>query len=215
MTETDIKLSPGNLEIILSWTGVSILSIFSGILFGAFLNDFLWSSDVPLYVGDNIIIDMFIDNPIQRACIFGLSIGGVKSLLERSVLRKWEIKWNGWVIFSMLGWALGVIIAQGLAFFHPYFGFDQLLGGMVIGLSQWIILRRYLPKAYWWIITNIIGSFAILNYIPLGYTFSMMAESFIAFIGAGFFMGIMTSATLSWLLNLSCLEEMEGISHDR
>ena len=206
MVNAEIKLSPNIWEIILLWTGANTLSIFGGILLGAFLNDVLWNSNLPSCV-DCISIDGVITNPIQRAFIYGLSIAGIKSILEELVLRKWKVKWNGWVPVSMLGWAFGVTIAEGLAVVHSDFGVNQLLGGMVIGLSQWVILRRYLPKAYWWIIANVIGSFAILSYVPLGYTFSMMTESFIIFIVGGFFTGIMTSATLSWLLSLSWLEE--------
>jgi hypothetical protein len=207
MAEADIKLPPSIWEIMLLWTGVNTVSMLSGILLGAFLNDSLWNSDLPLCVGDCISIDMLINNPIQRAFVFGLSIGGIKGLLEELVLHKWKIKWNGWIPVSMLNWAFGMTIAVGLAVFHSGFGINQLLGGMVIGLSQWIILRRYLPKAHWWIIANAIGGFAIFSYVPLGYTFSMMLESSIIFIATGFFLGIMTGATLSWLQNLSWLEE--------
>jgi len=207
MVNAENKLSPNIWEIILLWTGANTFSIFGGILLGAFLNDALWSSNLPPCV-DCISIYGILTNPIQRAFIYGLSIGGIKSILEELVLRKWKVKWNGWVPVGILGWAFGITITEGLAFFHSDFGVvNQLLGGIVIGLSQWVILRRYLPKAYWWIIANVIGSFAILSYIPLGYTFSMMAESFIIFIVAGFFTGIMTSSTLSWLLNLSWFEE--------
>ena len=208
MANTDVEQSPNTRAISLLWIGASTLSIFGGILLGAFLNDALWNSNLPLCVGDCISIDMIIiNNPIQRAFVYGLSIGGIKGLLEELILQKWKIKWNGWILASMLGWALGVTIAVGLATFHSNMGINQLLGGMVIGLSQWVILRRYVPKAYLWIIANVIGSFMILSYIPLGYTFLMMVESFIIFIIAGFFTGIMTSAVLSWLLNFFWLEE--------
>jgi len=203
MANADIELSPNTWAISLLWTGANTLSIFGGILLGAFLNDALWNSNLPLCTGDCISIDMLINNPIQRAFVFGLSIGGIKGLLEELILLKWKIKWNGWIPVSMLGWAFGVTIAVGLAVFHSNSGINQLLGGIVIGLSQWVILRRYLPKAYWWIIANVIGSFAILSCIPLGYTFSMMVESSIVFIIAGFFIGIMTSAVLLWLINSS------------
>jgi hypothetical protein len=207
VANAEIELSPNTWEISLLWTGASTLSIFGGILLGAFLNDTLWNSNLPLCVGDCISIDSIITNPIQRAFIFGLSIGGIKGLLEELILRKWKIRWNGWIPVSMLGWAFGVTIAVGLAAVHSNLGINQLLGGMVIGFSQWVLLRRYLPKAYWWIIVSVVGSFAILSYIPLGYTFLMMLESFIIFIVAGLFTGIMASVTLSWLINLSWLKE--------
>jgi hypothetical protein len=192
---------PSSWTIILFWTGSNALSIFGGILLGAFLNEILWTPNLPPGV------ESFITNPVQRAFIFGLSIGGIKSLLEAFVLQRWKIKWNGWIPINMLGWAFGVTFAVGLAVFHLGSGINELLGGMIIGLSQWIVLRRYLPKAYWWIIANVVGGFVILSYIPLGNTFLMMLESFILFLIAGLFIGIMTGAMLSWLLALLWLEE--------
>lgn len=121
--------------------------------------------------------------------------------------RGWKIKWNGWIPVNMLGWAFGVTFAVGLAVFHSGSGINELLGGMIIGLSQWIVLRSHLPRAYWWIIANVVGGFVILSYIPLGNTFLMMLESFIIFIIAGLSIGITTGATLSWLLALLWLEE--------
>ena len=201
MDTVDTKPLPSGWTISLFWIGANALSIFCGILFGAFLNEILWTPNLPPEV------DSFITNPVQRAFIIGLSIGGIKSLLEGFVLQKYKIKLNGWLLANILGWAVGVTVAVGLAVFRSGSGINELLGGMIIGLSQWIVLRRYLPKAYWWIIASAIGSFAILSYIPLGYTFLMMLESFITFIIAGLLMGVLTGATLSWLLTLSWLEE--------
>ena len=201
MTTTDTELSPSSWIIILFWTGANTLSIFGGILLGALLNEVIWTTNLPPGV------DASITNPIQRALIFGLSIGGVKSLLEEFVLQRWKIKWNGWIPATVLGWAFGVTFAVGLAIFHSRLGINELLGGMIIGLSQLIVVRHYLPRAYWWVIANVVGGFVILGYIPLGYTFSLMLESFIIFIIAGLFIGVVTGVTLSWLLTLLWLEE--------
>jgi hypothetical protein len=206
MATTEMKRVPVSWDISLLWTGVNALSIFGGILLGAFLNEILWRSYIPRDV-DTLGVYIFINNPIQRAFIFGLSIGGIKSLLEWFVLQRYKAKRNGWISASLLGWTVGVTVAVGLAAFPSRSGINQLLGGMIIGFSQWIVLRHCLPKAYWWIIAIIVGSFLILSRIPLGYTFLMMLESFIAFIIAGLFMGIITGTTLSWLLTLSWLEE--------
>lgn len=208
MAITQTKSTPSTWEISLLWVGVNAFSILGGILFGAFLNEILWASHFPSGVDNLISILILIDNPIQRALIYGLSIGSIKSLLEGFVLRKYKVKWNGWIPASALGWAFGVTVATALPMLGPVVGINQLLGGMIVGLSQWIVLKRYLPKAYWWIIASTIGSFAILSYVPLGYTFFMMLEGFVLFIIAGLFLGIMTGATLSWLLTLSWLEEM-------
>jgi hypothetical protein len=201
MVNTETKPIPSSWEISLLWIGANALSTFGGILLAAFLNDILWARNLPPGV------DSLINNPVERAFIIGLSIGGVKGLLERLILQRYEARWKGWVPVSMLAWAIAVTIAAGLPEIRPNLYINELFGGIIIGVSQWIILKHYLPKAYWWTIAAASGSFAVLGYIPLGYTFIMMLESFIAFIIPGLFMGILTGTTLSWLLNLSWLKE--------
>jgi hypothetical protein len=201
MVIAETKTVPRSWEISLLWIGANVLSIFGGILLGAFLNEVLWRPDVPSEVVG------FITNPIQRAIVIGLSIGVIKGLLEWLILHRYEMKWKGWFPTSVFAWAVGITVAVGLSETRPDLGINELLGGITIGLSQWIILRKYLPKAYWWVIATTIGSFAVFSYVPLGYTFLMMLESFIAFIVTGLFMGLMTGTTLSWLLSLSSLKE--------
>jgi hypothetical protein len=207
MVSTESKLAPNTWETVLLWTVTNTFSILGGILLGAFLNDALWNTNVPQCVGDCISIDMLINNPIQRAFVFGVSIAGIKSLCEWLVFQRWKIKWNGWFLATIIGWTLGVTIAIGLEVFESNSAMNHLLGGMLVGISQWIILRHYLPKASWWIIANVIGCFAILSYIPLGYTFSMMLENSVVFIVTGVFAGILSGVVLSWLLSLSWLEK--------
>jgi len=129
-------------------------------------------------------------------------------LLERLVLQRHKLQWNGWLPANILGWSFGFTAAESLKMFGWQWGTPQLLGGMIIGFAQWIVLRRYLPKSYWWIIACVIGSFAILSWIPIGYTFLMILEEYsIPIIVAGLIMGIFTGTTLSWLLALSWLQE--------
>ena len=206
MIITETKPVPSWWEISLLWTGANVLSILGGILLGTFLNEIFWASNLPPRV-DGLIIDGMITNPIQRAIIIGISIGCVKGLLEWFVLQRYEAKWKGWLPISVLAWTIGVTIAAGLPEMHPNLDINELVGGTFIGLIQWIILRHYVPKAYWWIIATIVGSFAALSYIPLGYTFLMILESIIAFLITGLFLGIVTGTTLAWLLQLSGLEE--------
>jgi len=206
MVVTETKPVPSWWEISLLWVSANILSIFGGILLGTFLNDILWSSNFPPRV-DGIIIDGVITNPIQRAIIIGISIGSFKGFLEWLVLQRYEAKWKGWLPISTLAWVIGVTIAVGLPAINPHLEINALAGGTLLGVIQWSLVRQFIPKAYWWIVCTVIGSFAVLTYIPLGYTFLMILEGFLAFLLAGLFMGVATGATLAWLLQFSWLKK--------
>jgi hypothetical protein len=204
MVITETESLPSWWKINLLWVAANLFSVFGGILLGAFLNHILWVSNVPPRM-NRLIVDGFITNPIQRAIIMGISIGGIKGLLEWFILQKYQADWKGWFLISVLAWSIGVTSAAGLPQIGPSLHINELVGGIFIGVIQWILLRYYVPKSYWWIIATIVGSFAVLSYIPLG--FVMILENFIPLLISGLMMGIITGATIVWLLQLFWLRE--------
>jgi hypothetical protein len=54
------------------------------------------------------------------------------------------------LFFAVLGWAL--------LFLLPFVG--GVIGGFPVGLFQWMILRRYVPKSEPWIVATTLGFFA-------------------------------------------------------
>jgi hypothetical protein len=205
MDTTDTEKLPISSIISLFWIGANVFSIFGGVLLGKFLYDFLWPTFY-LYQFDEI--EFLVDDPVRRMIIIGLSIGILTGLLEKLVLQRYKLKWNGWIPANILGWGFGFAAAESLKMFVWQWGAPQLLGGMIIGFAQWLVLRRHLPKPYWWIIACVMGSLATLSWIPVGYTFLMIIEEYsIPIIVAGLIMGIYTGTTLSWLLALSWLQE--------
>jgi hypothetical protein len=201
------KLS-GSSTMSLFWVVANIFSIFGGVLFGKFLYDFLYPFFYPYQNPPGLHIFSLVDDSVRRMVFIGLSIGILSGLLERLVLQRYKLQWNGWILANILGWGFGFAAAESLEMFGWQWGTPQLLGGIIIGFSQWIVLKQYLAKSYWWIIACVIGSFAILSWIPVGYTFLMILEEYsIPIIVAGLIMGIFTGATLSWLLTLSWLQE--------
>lgn len=90
-----------------------------------------------------------------------LLIGAVVGLLQWLVLRS-LIQGDGWWIpASALGWAG----AAGLiaALFQPgqavesVIGLAALLIGIGIGVGQWLVLRRQVYRAWWWIVLSALG----------------------------------------------------------
>jgi hypothetical protein len=74
--------------------------------------------------------------------------------------------WWQWVLASMVGWAAGWALfgtfADGLARFNPLglqIGhlFGWMVGGAVIGMLQWLVLRRQIDLAAWSILASSIG----------------------------------------------------------
>jgi len=82
----------------------------------------------------------------------GLLIGVTQWLVLRSRLP--NSYW--WILATAVGWFCGRLIALG--FFPPEYGI--LAGsalGAVVGSCQWLILRKSVHRAYWWVIISILG----------------------------------------------------------
>ena len=83
---------------------------------------------------------------------FGLTIGIAQWLILRSKIP--NAYW--WILATAVGWIIGRLLAIG--FFPPEYG---ILAGSAIGAAmgsfQWLILRRYVNRAYWWIIMSLLG----------------------------------------------------------
>jgi hypothetical protein len=198
---TDTKKTPNISIISLLWAGSNVFSIFGGVLLGKFLYDFLYPYFYTYQYQSGLNLLILVDDPIRRMAFIGLSIGILTGLVERLVLQRYKLQWNNWIPANVIGWGLGVMVVESLKMSGWQWGTPQLSGGLIIGFSQWFVLRRYLSKSYWWVVACAIGSFAILSWIPVGYTFSMILEEYsIPIIVAGLIMGISTGVTLSGLL---------------
>jgi hypothetical protein len=85
-------------------------------------------------------------------------------ILQYVLLRLYLPKMSGWILATMVGCLL-VFAAMGLLtqVFEGVFltlsnGTLALAAvGGVIGLSQWVFLRRRIPKAGWWVFASILG----------------------------------------------------------
>ena len=194
------KNSPNIAITSLFWVGANIFSIFGGVLLGKFIYGLLYPFFYPYQFPAGLELLILVDDPVRRMVIIGLSIGILTGILEKPVLQRYKLRVNGWIPLNILGWGVGFAVAESLKMFVGQLGVPQLLGGAIIGFSQWFVLRRQFSKSYWWIVACIIGSFAILSWIPIGYTFLNVLEEYpIPIIIAGLIMGIITGITLLWL----------------
>jgi uncharacterized membrane protein YqgA involved in biofilm formation len=100
------------------------------------------------------------------------ALGGVAQWL---VLKSWLPSIRGWVLATSVGGAIAFTISNALwsatlippaesimgAFLPtmsilPEFVFGGIVG-LVLGVTQWLVLRTKLPQAYWWIPLSSIG----------------------------------------------------------
>lgn len=72
-------------------------------------------------------------------------------VLQGRIIQPWR-----WIISTFFGWTVGYLIT--------FFGipeqldiFDGVVIGLTTGVAQWLVLRRELHWAGWWIVFSIIG----------------------------------------------------------
>lgn len=61
--------------------------------------------------------------------------------------------WLWWTLATTIAGAIvGALEESGFQFVATI-----LLTGLFIGIAQWLVLRQYIPKAFWWIVVSTLG----------------------------------------------------------
>lgn len=136
-----------------SWVGVSILALPL-----AWFAYFLIIGLVTRWVGDIIYVNgvRHITEDYLFRYIFFPTLCLISGIFQYELLRRYVPEIGGWVLSTTAGYLLSfVTIALILQVFEAAFFFWNgafvfaAIGGM-IGLCQWLYLRRRIPKAGWW-----------------------------------------------------------------
>jgi hypothetical protein len=93
--------------------------------------------------------------------IAGAAIAALQSLVLRGHIKN---PWR-WGVFSTLGWSAASILATVLLPTNN----SALLGplsGLCLGIPQWLILKKEVQWAGWWIIMSLIGWTSGLTLLP-------------------------------------------------
>ncbi len=129
----------------------------------AFIINLIILRIITLAIGDFIYVDGV--RHITEDYLFGYTFVPILSLLmgllQYSLLRRYLPRMGWWVLATAGGWLLGLLLVLSLPVSWGYesWGMDLIftLLGFSIGVGQWLLLRRRLLRAEWWIGANIVG----------------------------------------------------------
>ena len=149
----------------------------------------------------------------------GIVMGATGGYFQWAVLRERIAGAGLWGLASALGFgsAMGAPAAANSTENPAMAGFLILsVFGVVGGILQWLILRRKVPRAGWWLMANLLGSLVGTIAFPIAVAISETGNWSLAIIvfgmgfGAGY--GAITGAALLWLLRQSPSGDVEGLA---
>ena len=148
-------------------------------------------------------IEEFLAHPPTDGAVIGVSIG----MMQWLVLKRRINRAGWWILASILGFAVGKALGDAIA---PTVSgaMGSGLAGAVIGASlgtaQWLVLRRHVAQAGWWLVASLlawaVGSI-IIGAVDEAAGGPPGAAYVIGAAGAAV-AGVITGATLVWLLRL-------------
>lgn len=115
------------------------------------VGDFLYVNGVRRITEDYLYLYFFIP-------MVSLLTGAFQSAL----LRRYLPQMSGWVLATAGGWLLGILLVLMPDWLHWRNGYQDLdlaflSLGLAIGITQWLLLRRRLSHAGWWIAATVAG----------------------------------------------------------
>jgi hypothetical protein len=149
----------------------------------------------------------------------GIVMGATGGYFQWVALRERIAGAGLWGLASALGFglAMGALLATDPEENPAMAGF--LVGtvfGLVSGILQWLILRRKVPRAGWWLLANLLGSLVGTIAFPIAVAISETGNWGLAIIvfgmGFGAGNGAITGAALVWLLRQSPSSDVEGLA---
>ena len=178
----------------------------------AFFLNLIMMKIITNIVGDFVYVDgvRHITEDYLSTYTFVPIVGFVTGFLQFGLLRRYLPHMGWWVLATTGGWLLGLflILIPGWLNIWTYESFDLDLAFIVMGLSigvgQWLLLRRHLPRAGWWVGANVVG-WGLLGLITDG---SMGQFGLLAL---GFLPACVTALVFALLWNRAHPTEPQGV----
>ena len=177
----------------------------------AFILDLVILKIITNIIGDFIYVNgvRHIAEDYLSTYIFVPIMAFLTGLLQYALLRPYLPRMGWWVLATTGGWllGLGLILTSRWLNFWTYETFDIdvafIVLGLSIGIGQWLLLRRRLSRATWWIGANLLGwgGLALITRGSLD-QFGLLAM--------GFLPACVTALALALLLNRAPPAEPQG-----
>ena len=166
-----------------------------------------WLFGLVVVIGLAVLGDIVTSGGGESQLIVGVGIGLGVGLGQGRLLRAWLGRSTGWAISSVVGMGALFIVhdlatATGYAFpfsLPPY----VLLGGLVTGLWEALLLRRVSARAPWWPVISTLGWGVPALFLALADAmpgmWGQLASMSVIFLG-GAMLGAVSGAPLKWIL---------------
>lgn len=168
----------------------------------AFFLDLIILRIIESFVGDFIYVNgvRHITEDYLGMYPFVPIVGLLTGILQYGLLRRFLPRMGWWVLTTAGGWLLGVLlimISSWLGWMEASINikFVFIMMGLSIGVGQWLLLRRRLPWAGWWIVANVVG-WGLLALITSGDSIGQFGLLILGFLPAS-----ATAAALALLIN--------------
>lgn len=145
-----------------------------------------------------------IEDFISTFFIDGLVIGSAIGVAQALVVRKRIAPAIPWVVVSIIGFGAGKFFADAVEQALPGLVAVALGGaiiGLLVGVTQAVVLRNRFTRAWWWIAANAVGWAVGWTVIGLasGSVDSIAMTYVVGAVGAAV-VGVVTAIALIWLI---------------
>ena len=150
------------------------------------------------------------------AVVVGTVVGAPLGIAQWLVLRRQISRAGWWVLATSVGVAVTLVVGvsdREIGWFD--LGLLARLAVLVVplGISQWLVLRRQIPRAGWWMLATIVGvtvTFAVVGAVdgPLGLTVGWVVGYTVGGTVGGAVGGAITGGVMVWLLRQPAAKEV-------
>lgn len=138
----------------------------------------------------------------------GTILGGAVGVAQWLVLRRHAEQVGWWIVATIAGFMVGLGIGMPLADtgFMPTgaalrvaynTGMTGAIVGVVLGLFQWVVLRRFIPSAALWIVASALGWMVGMG---LGAAISTWSTTIGSLLVSGLSCGVVTGIVMQYLM---------------
>ena len=134
----------------------------------------------------------------------GLIIGASVGIAQWLVLRRRIAPIGWWVVASIVGYGVGKAVGEASVQGIPTVAGLGLIGALIgafVGIAQWLVLRRHVSLAGWWVLANIAAwalGWSIIGFVEDSAGWPILMVYSVGALGAAV-AGTITGIALIWL----------------